>query len=298
MHMLETHIVPHHVSRQRLSDYLCGVFSALPSRKGVKKAILRGAIQVDGEPGQTGQWIEPGQRIELLDIPRKSGRVFTLKLEVIFEDDYLAVINKPAGFPVSGNQFKTIENALPHNLTPSTLPDRLHWPTPVHRLDSLTSGLLLIGKTRQAQIEMSAQFEQNTIIKTYQAIVIGTLPEAGVIQDPVDEKPALTHFQRLKVVPSLESDTLSLVELQPKTGRTHQLRIHLARLGYPIQGDKLYAGNIRLLKGKGLFLCATGLAFKHPQSKEPLSYSIQPPNKFSLLLKRSEKRWHQFNHVR
>ena len=295
MKILQTHIVPSGISGIRLSDYACGIFPLIPSRKGIKKAILRKAILVNNKIAHTGDWVEEGQTITWVDIENKPTKVLQLELEVVYEDEFFAIINKPAGIIVSGNQFRTIENALLHNLKISAELDALKKMRAVHRLDSLTSGLLIIAKTARAHLHFSFLFEKKKIQKQYQAIVIGQLEEQGSIDFMIDGKEAITDFQTELVVPSLRNELLSLVNLFPKTGRTHQLRIHLSKKGLPILGDELYGKEGLILKHKGLFLAAVGLHFSHPISQKEIKIKIEAPNKFGKLLEREEKRWKKYN---
>lgn len=286
------HIVPASVAQQRLSDYLCGIFVQLPSRNSVKKAIGKGLIRLDGRRGYTGDWVLPGQQIELLELPsKKPPRWFKLPLEVLGEDDYLAVVVKPAGYPVSGKSFQTIENALPLHLQPSQAPDASSQPRVVHRLDVPTSGLLLIAKTKSARAHLGAQFEAKTIQKRYQALVHGLPSSMGSINEPIDGKLAYTRYQRLRTVPSLKNQQISLMDLYPQTGRTHQLRRHMAALGHPIIGDDLYGEEGKVLKGKGLFLRAVELHFDHPDTGIRQRYCLPVSSKFVKFLDREQQRY-------
>lgn len=290
--ILVSHIVTEHIENSRLSDYLVGVFPQIPSRKGVKKAIKKGAVYVNGLPATTGTWVRFGQKIDLLAINEPLPRIYECTLPIVYEGGHLAIINKPAGIPVSGNHYKTVQNALLYNLKPSSEIDALQLPRPVHRLDSSTSGLLLVAKTAAAQMNLSRQFEHRQVEKKYQAIVIGQLkPAKKTILSTIEDKEAITAYSVIKIVPSLKTDHLTLVELYPKTGRTHQLRIHLSELGHPILGDKLYVGDKPLLKNKGLFLCAVGLSFTHPISGERMQFEIALPPKFEYRLAQEERRW-------
>ncbi|MCB0381582.1 MAG: RluA family pseudouridine synthase [Flavobacteriales bacterium] len=295
MVVLQTHIVPNNIEEQRLYDYAALNFPTLPSRKAIKKAITRGEILVDGKLSSTGWWVKAGQKIELLESAINPPKQYELKLEVVYEDDFFAIINKPAGITVSGNQFRTIQNALIGNINISTAQDALRWPKPVHRLDNPTSGLLLVAKTASALVKLGQQFENKSIQKKYAAIVIGKTPESGTITIEVEGLPATTHFKLVKVVPSLKNEFLSLLELSPKTGRTHQIRIHLAQLGFPIMGDKLYGNEAEILRGKGLFLSAIGLELNHPITNELLKIEIPLPHKFTSLLERENRRWGKYN---
>ena len=121
----------------------------------------------NGTIAKTGTWVNTGQVLELIEDLTSQPKIFEFNFEVLFEDEHMAVINKPAGITVSGNSFKTVYNALPFNLKKSNEPDGLYRPTPVHRLDNQTSGLLLIAKTKTAQIELGKQFNNQTIQKKY-----------------------------------------------------------------------------------------------------------------------------------
>lgn len=282
----QKHIVPKGIEGIRLSDYAPAVFVGfIPSRKGIKKAIERGAFRVDGQQGKTGTWIKEGQLIELLELEKKPGKLFKLPLTIVFEDADLALINKPAGVMVNGNSFQTIENALLFNITESTALDSLAQPRVVHRLDAVTSGLLLVAKTRAAQIDLGQQFEQRTIQKIYRAVVVGHPPDEGLIDALIDQKSAVTNYKIIKKANSVYRGDLALLELYPQTGRRHQLRKHLAGLGFPILGDQLYGKEGEVLRGKGLFLCAVGLSFVHPKNRELLKFRIAEPNKFERLMK-------------
>lgn len=281
----------------RFNTYCEEFITILPSRKGVKKAIKRGELRLNDEHIEGGRWLKQGDVITLIDLELTPPKTYWLKLTVVFEDEDLAVIVKPAGINVSGNQFKTVQNALLHNITHSIKEDKLPWPLPVHRLDNQTSGLLIIAKTKTARVALGQAFEQKTIEKTYHAVVIGKAPEKGNIHLPIENKPASSSFIKLTDVPSLKNGTLSLVELYPQTGRTHQLRIHCASLNLPILGDKLYGPENLILKHKGLFLCAVKLKFNHPISNTPVEFSIPTPPKFLTRLENERKRFLNYNQV-
>ncbi len=294
MVILKTHIVPEGIEEIRLYDYAQQIFTTIPSRKGVKKAIAREEIIVDGEKTTTGLWIKAGQKIELLESKINPPKEYNMEIEVVYEDDYFAVINKPAGIPVSGNQYRTIQNALLGTIKTSQEEDALRWPKPVHRLDSPTSGLLIIAKTARALVKLGQQFEGKQIQKKYCAIVIGKTHESGAIDFEIEGLKSKTNYKLIRFVPSLRNEFLSLVELFPKTGRTHQIRIHLSQLGYPILGDKIYGDAGEILKGKGLFLSAIGLQFRHPITQKPFNREIEEPKKFSALLERENRRWEKY----
>lgn len=285
------HIVPPDTAPQRLSEYAVGIFAELPSRKGVRKAIERGEMLVNGAPSQTGYWVQPGDRLEWIPALRPIPKIFPRKLSIIFEDEYLAVINKPAGLPVSGNFYKSVQRALPHNLDPSPAPGGLAYAIPVHRLDGPTSGMLIVARTQLALIELGRAFQEHRIRKTYHALVQGEIPYSGYIDQPLDGQKALTSYRRLDLVHSRRMGPLSRVELHPHTGRTHQLRRHMAELGCPILGDQKYASAAGTIKGKGLFLAAVGLRFFHPiEAHRELILRIATPHKLRRRMEREGNR--------
>ena len=165
----------------------------------------------------------------------------------------------------------------------------------VHRIDVPTKGLVMLAKTKSALIQMGKAFQENRVKKEYQALVHGTPPANGVINTTIDGKHAETHFETIQTVSSLKFSKLSLVKLMPQTGRTHQLRIHLAQENHLIIGDKEYAENTPTILGKGLYLCACRLQFKHPRSQKNLDIQINPPTKFGKLMEKEAQRFQQFS---
>ncbi len=292
MKITENHIVSEEITGLvRAVDYILKEFSFFETKSGVKKAIKKQRIKIDGQICLTGTIIKTGQIIELFEEKSSIRKIFKLKLPIIFEDDFIAVIDKPGGISVSGNYFKTVQNALPYNLKKSGEKDALEFPLPVHRLDNQTSGLLLIAKTRQARIHLGKQFEEKQVKKMYYAVVIGTPPNKGSINFPIEGKDAFTEFECIRSEKSLRNGHLSLIKLFPHTGRTHQLRIHCEKSGFPILGDKLYHSDLSVFKGKGLFLSASQLAFNHPITNSPLSFAVPYPKKFDTIIEREKRRF-------
>tara|TARA_B110000046_G_scaffold95890_1_gene103548 strand:+ start:536 stop:1231 length:696 start_codon:yes stop_codon:yes gene_type:complete len=216
------------------------------------------------------------------DVNVKTHRQLILPLKVVFEDDYLAIIEKPAGILVSGNSFKTVDNALAQNLQLSALPDACR-PRPVHRLDFPTTGLLLVGKTTSAIAALNQLFELKIIQKRYLAICIGEMEQHGFINEPVDGKPAQSNYKKLTSLKSERFNFLNLLLLQPVTGRRHQLRKHLAAIGHEILGEREYGKPEFLLKGKGLYLHAFSLEFTHPHSGNEIHIQSEIPERFEKI---------------
>ena len=280
MQIIETHIVPLQETKIRIQEYAVGIFNTSSTKSAIKKAIKKGFIKVDDEVVSTAAFIYGGETITLFQSEEKKGlKELKLSLEVLFEDDYLAIINKPAGILVSGNEFKTITNALVQNLQKSTQTDATK-PQPTHRLDYPTTGLLLIGKTSSSIIALNKLFENKEIEKNYIAITIGKMKPSGTINFPIDDKESLSHYKVLKTVVSERFKFLNLVQLVPKTGRRHQLRKHLSAIGNPILGDKEYGIENLILNGKGLYLHASSLEFSHPFTKEKINLISEIPNRY------------------
>ncbi|MEM1220079.1 MAG: RluA family pseudouridine synthase [Bacteroidota bacterium] len=294
MQKRESHLVPALPERIRLSDYLGGIFVSIPSRKGMKKAILKGLVLVNEKPAQTGLYLEGGEQIDLLEEDRELP-IFKQSLEVLFEDEHIAVINKPAGLLVSGNALRTVVNALPFNLVPSRESDGLLRPQPAHRLDYPTQGLLLVGKTHRSITALNQAFASRDIQKTYHAVTIGEMLAEGACTIPIENKPAHSGFRVIERQDSPKYGALNLVKLQPYTGRRHQLRIHCAQLGNPILGDKEYGKPGLIQRGNGLYLCATQLDFKHPVTGEALHFHRPLPKKIRRIFGEIEHKNQQSN---
>ena len=281
---IETHLVPEIEERVRLSDYAPGIFKNIYSKKGIKNAIKKGHITINDDIGYTSDYILGGETITLYQsLITKNKPSIHIPLEVVFEDDYLAIVNKPSGILVSGNKKYTLENALPNTLKKSLQLDALQRPEPIHRLDYPTSGALLIGKTNKAVIALNKLFEDRKINKIYHAVTIGILKDKGYIESHIENKSSSTEYTVIKRLNSIKYKSLNLVELIPFTGRRHQLRIHLASIGAPIFGDLKYGVEGLTGKGNGLYLHASSLTFIHPFNNKEVSVQIPLPKKFKKL---------------
>ncbi len=223
--------------------------------------------------------------VEVNAVPEK------MDLDIVFEDDDVIVVNKPQGMvvhPAPGHEHGTLVNGLLEHAPLATVNGELR-PGIVHRIDKDTSGLLMVAKNDQAMLSLSAQLKAKTNKRKYLAIVHGTFKEeSGKINAPIgrskkdrkkmaiveDGRPAVTHFKVLE-----RFNDYTLIECELETGRTHQIRVHLRYIGHPVAGDPLY-GPRNTLKGKGQFLHAQVLGFKHPRTGEELLFEVDPPQIF------------------
>ncbi len=291
----ETYVVPDGEQRRRLDVVAFEAFDSYPTRSSSKKACKRGEITLDGLVTEGSRFVEPGQQIGRLHLrPPQVASMFRQDIEVLYEDDYLAVVFKPPGLRVNGNQHKTLERTLPFNLKPSDQPDA-QTARVCHRLDAKTSGLLAVAKTRRALAGVSLAFMERRVDKRYRAILIGRLEGEGVETGVIEEREARTTWRAVEHTRALKSDWLTTVDLHPRTGRKHQLRVHMARLGHPVLGDAPHGIEGLILRGKGLFLCAVSLGFEHPITGERIDLEVEEPVKFQTWRVREAARWARYH---
>ncbi len=289
--IIEVIRVPILINKERVSDYLPGQLNTIYSKKGVKKAIKEGLVTINDKKAFTADYLFGNEKITLFQSTIVNNKkTITIKLEIVFEDDYLAIINKPAGILVSGNKKYTIENALPLALKKSKQQDSLERPLPIHRLDYPTSGLLLIGKTSRSVILLNRMFENKEIQKFYEAVTISQQKDHGIINSPINTKKSKTTFRVVERLNSIKYQNLNLVELIPHTGRTHQLRKHMSKIGNPIFGDQQYGIEGLKSVGNGLYLQASKLIFTHPFTENKIEISIPRLKKTNKLFPEKESR--------
>lgn len=269
------------------------------SRTRIKELILAGKVTLKGLPlKKPHHKVKDGDEINISIEEKKpyAPEAENLPLDIVYEDDDLAVINKQAGMvvhPAPGNYAHTLVNALLYHFKDLSdiNPER---PGIVHRLDKETSGLLVIAKNNFAHLALSKQLAKRTISRTYIALVKGRVEfDENIIELPIARHPfkrknmsvafsekakyARTHYRTLK---RLKEATL--LELSPFTGRTHQLRVHLAFLGHPILGDTKYGRNNEFSR---LALHAKSIGFTHPRTKKFLEFSCDIPKEFKEFIK-------------
>jgi len=290
------------------------------SRTRIKNLILKEKLKLNNKiiisPSKK---ISSGDKVDL-EIPKPEEaflKPYDFKLDIIYEDKDLLVINKPAGIimhPGAGNYNNTIVNALMNycgnNL--STIGDEYR-PGIIHRIDKDTSGLVVIAKNNLTHENLSIQFNKHTITRVYQLLVWGKLrPQSGRINTLITRssknrqlmevgiskgKKAITNYKTLETFENDKTPTLSLVECKLETGRTHQIRVHMSHKGNNILGDKKYKKKFKRLKNidKKLenliykldrqFLHAKTLGFKHPTSGEELEFTSILPQELENILK-------------
>lgn len=280
--------VPDEAPPDRIDAFVQQRFG-LPSKKRAKKMVKRGEVLLNGVAVETSRRVRPGDRIVVLP-PDDPHPVYERALDVVWADPHLAVVHKPAGLPVSGNRFRSVLRALPFSLPPSTAPDALLYPRPVHRLDVRTAGLLLIARSIRGEVGLGRAFEERRIEKRYRAVLAGLLDGEGRVDLAIEGRAAATRWRVVEQTRSLKTDWATTVDAWPETGRTHQIRIHLASLGAAVLGDDLHESG-PVLRGNGLFLFAAELALEHPVTAEPLHIELPEPAKFASFRRRERRRW-------
>lgn len=264
------------------------------SRTSVQRLILEGKITLKGLRIKPNYKIKTGDEFKIVLEDRKADNLQpeNIPFDIVYEDRDLAIINKPSGLvvhPAPGNYAHTLVNALLYHF--KKLSDiNPHRPGIVHRLDKGTSGLLVIAKNNSAHLSLAKQFAKHSIKRKYIAIVEGRMEfDEQVIELPIGRHPlrrknmsvgfgdktkyARTYYRTLK-----RSDEFSLLELEPFTGRTHQLRVHLAYLRHPILGDDKYGRNNKFNR---LALHAKSIGFIHPASGKFVEFTADIPKEFA-----------------
>lgn len=297
MKLIISHTVNNDIESKRLDAYVFENFDYFFSRKSAKNAIKRNEIMLNGNHCEPQQRIKHNDQIEIFEGKTKTIKPYMIDLRVIYEDDFLAIVEKPPGLVINGNRFKTFENALLSNIKPSTQKDALNFPSPVHRLDMQTGGLVITAKTSSARINISKQFEERKITKRYRAIIMGMPEASGTINCEIEGRTAVTRYQTVDIVPSIKNRYLALVDVYPETGRYHQIRKHFSYLGHPVLGDKIYGTQGNVLKSKGLFLWAVEVNFTHPNTMQNITVQTDEPEKFKKIMQREKIRAQKQNYL-
>ena len=298
--------VPEELSGLRLDQALARMFPEY-SRSRLKEWFLAGAITVEGGPKRPRDAVAGGETVTL--VPKAEAEVRAapepIRLDVVYEDDDLLVVNKGAGLvvhPGAGNPGGTLMNGLLHHAPALEAVPRAGI---IHRIDKDTTGLLLVAKTLPAHTSLVRQLADREISRSYLAVCNGVLTGGGTIDQPIgrhpvdrkrmsiqqDGKPAVTHFKVLE-----RFRAFTYIDVKLETGRTHQIRVHFAWRRHALVGDQVYGGRLALPKGasepvidmlrgfKRQALHATRLAFEHPASGEGVVLEVPPPDDFQALL--------------
>lgn len=288
----------------RIDQYLADALEGV-SRSQVQKWMSQGRItsqKSKGNPLKKNYTLERGDVItvqvpepEILDIKPEN-----LPIDIVYEDDQVLVVNKPQGMvvhPAPGNYSGTLVNAILYHVKDLSDIGGVIRPGIVHRIDKDTSGLLMIAKTNLAHQSLSDQLREHSVDRVYVALVHGGFTkESGTVNRPIGRHPqnrlkmaiverggrdAVTHYQVLERL-----GPYTLVECRLETGRTHQIRVHLAAIGHPLIGDPLYGAKKEKQKSDGQFLHAKVLGFEHPLTGERMVFSAPIPENFEKLLAR------------
>lgn len=286
---------------ERLDVWLTSV-DGVASRAQARRLIDEGRVHLNGNlPPKAGVILKAGDVISI-DFPDPIPLELTpesIPLDIRYEDDELLVINKPRGMvvhPAPGHATGTLVHAVLHHCPELSGIGGIQRPGIVHRLDKETTGLLVVAKTDRAHASLAAQLKNRTMDREYVALVHGRVPhERGVIEAPIGRHPvkrkqmavvengraAITRFW---VLERFQKYTFLGVALE--TGRTHQIRVHLSHVGFPIVGDKLYGGKGREFPGEGYALHAKRIAFEHPVTGSRIEVRAGIPPDFMTVLDR------------
>ena len=274
------------------------------SRSQIQIWLKDGAVLVNGETVKTNYKVKPDDVVtvsvpeaEPLDIEAEN-----LNLEIVYEDEDVLVVNKPRGMvvhPAPGHTSGTLVNGLMHQVKDLSGINGIMRPGIVHRIDKDTSGLLMVAKNDKAHVSLVDQLVKKTVTRKYIALVHGHLPhDKGTVDAPIGRDPrdrqsmtvvdsgkhAITHFRVLE-----RFGNFTLVECRLETGRTHQIRVHMKYIGYPLAGDPKY-GPKKTIDFDGQALHAAVIGFIHPRTEEYLEFETPLPQVFSELLEEMKEK--------
>ncbi len=271
------------------------------SRSQIKKSIESGQTLVNGENlVKAGKILKVGDEVDFTELENEiNATPENIPLNIVYEDEYLAVINKPQGMtvhPAPGNYSGTLVNAILYHFNGniSDVGGAIR-PGIVHRIDKDTSGLLVVAKNNKTHFDLAKQIAVKSCKRQYVALVEGVMKsDSGIINEPIGRsendrkkmavvssgKTAVTHYT---VLERFKNHTL--VQFDLETGKTHQIRVHSKFIGHPIVGDKTYGFKEHKFKLEGQLLHARKLTFQHPENGESLTFSCEIPDYFAKILK-------------
>ncbi|KZN12307.1 23S rRNA pseudouridine(1911/1915/1917) synthase RluD [Marinomonas sp. TW1] len=299
--------VPFDLGGSRFDQIATDLFSDY-SRSRIQAWIKEGVILVDGQPIKAKEKLFGGETISLnVEIEaQEEHQAQEMDLDIVYEDEDIMIINKPAGLvvhPAVGNRDGTLMNAILHHA-----PETAHVPRAgiVHRLDKETTGLMVVAKTLVAQTDLVAQLQERSMGREYEAISIGEMTGGGIVDEPIGRHPhnrqkqavepvngkdAVTHY---RLVNRYKNHTH--IRLKLETGRTHQIRVHMAHIQYPLVGDPQYGGRLKMPKAcspelqealrnfRRQALHAKKLELAHPTTGEWMEWEIDLPDDMQHLL--------------
>lgn len=296
------HTVTETEHKKRVDKILADVLHEY-SRSQIQGWIEEGNVKLNGEAVKANQKCQTGESLTW-EIPETKPLVLepeNIPLDIVYEDEDLLVVNKAKGMvvhPSAGHHTGTLVHALLYHCTDLSGINGVERPGIVHRLDMDTSGLLVVAKNDYAHQYLSEQLQEKTLKRTYEAIVHGEIGhETGLIDAPIGRDPkdrqkmgivengkqAVTHFRVLERFPDYTH-----VECQLETGRTHQIRVHMQYIGFPIVGDPKY-GQRKSLDVQGQALHAKQIAFFHPRTEQQMEFEAAPPAVFMEALDQIRK---------
>lgn len=288
-------------SGRRLDVYLAAALPAF-SRSRLQALIRANCVLVDGAPAKSNLRLAGGEGIvvQVNEPAPMQAKAEEIILDIFYEDADIIVVNKPQGMvvhPAAGHVQGTLVNALLHHCGDLSGINGVIRPGIVHRIDKDTSGLLVAAKNDAAHAALAAQWKTHDIKRVYHAIVYGIVAEsAGMIDAPIGRHPrdrkkmavetkhgrnAVTHYRVLERLPLAQT---TYCEMTLETGRTHQIRVHMAHIGHPVAGDAVYGPRKPRYQLAGQALHAKVLGFRHPTSGEYLEFTSELPAYFSALL--------------
>ena len=276
------------------------------TRSQAARLIAEGRVRVNGKPAAKSARLSGGETVTV-DVPQLRETALPpqdIPLDVVYEDDDVIVVNKPTGLvvhPAPGHPDGTLVNALLHHCGDSLSGiGGEKRPGIVHRIDRDTSGLIIAAKNDAAHLALAAQLADHTLARTYECLAVGNFrQDSGTVNAPIGRsrsdrkkmavvaggRPAITHWEVLARYPGVTH-----LRCRLETGRTHQIRVHLAYIGHPILGDTVY-GNRKPVPGlTGQCLHATGLRFLHPRTGCPVELTCPRPEEFERMLTKLQKR--------
>lgn len=284
----------------RVDKYISDAFTEL-TRSFAQKLIEKGQVTVNSKPIKANHKLKIGEELSVI-IPTPTAlevQAQDIAIEVIYEDEQLLVVNKPQGMvvhPAAGNYDKTLVNALLHHCGDSLSGiNGVMRPGIIHRIDKDTSGLLLVAKTNEAHLGLSEQIKEHSLTREYITLVNGNVKnDSGIINAPVGRNPndrkkmcitqkgkeAVTNYYVLE-----RFGGYTLVRCRLKTGRTHQIRVHMSYIGHSVVGDKVYGIKKERFSLNGQLLHAACVGFIHPKTAEYMEFHSPLPPYFEHVLK-------------